>query len=330
MSFTGAAATSSVQPLEIVGQGGQISGEHQSSHHDILEEEVLDEVLLLLARLDRERLRLINGCEREREIREKLRDNIDQWRLRRLRDLPLAVQKGSFCWNEALRRFSSSRRTRRVHHRHHRIAVAHRLQRASLGENVGQNRFGAHVASPIGDRGERHSSDDSVDHGESANGIGRNQTDRRSVERNRTGIDDESSEERRHVGQIDARESTRRNRTRRDPRRNRQSGEICAENHVGRRGETRRTTRFDFRSKLEAAVDQHKTYEKTIREAKETVKKNDRAYNSEVKKRDANRAEGTTLKLKVKFSSHPPPFALTLKISVVDVAKRSRTNSKRN
>ena len=69
--------------------------DHQSSHHDILEEEVLEEVLLLLARLDRERLRLINACEREQEIREKLRDNIDQWRLKRLKDLPLAVQKGS-------------------------------------------------------------------------------------------------------------------------------------------------------------------------------------------------------------------------------------------
>lgn len=96
VSFTGAAATSSIQPLEIVGQGGQITNDQQSSHHDILEEEVLEEVLLLLARLDRERLRLINACEREREIREKLRDNIDQWRLKRLKDLPLAVQKGSF------------------------------------------------------------------------------------------------------------------------------------------------------------------------------------------------------------------------------------------
>lgn len=51
--------------------------------------------------------------------------------------------------------------------------------------------------------------------------------------------------------------------------------------------------------KLEAAIDQHKTYEKTISDAKETVKKNDRAYNIEVKKRDAARAQGTTLKLKV-------------------------------
>ena len=54
-----------------------------------------------------------------------------------------------------------------------------------------------------------------------------------------------------------------------------------------------------FRAKLEAAIDQHKTYEKTISDAKETVKKNDRAYNIEVKKRDAARAQGTTLKLKV-------------------------------
>ena len=91
MSF--AQAESSAQQLEIVGKGGQITTD-QPAHHDILEEEVLEEVLVLLARLDRERLRLINLCEREQEIREKLKENIDQWRLKRLHDLPLAVQKG--------------------------------------------------------------------------------------------------------------------------------------------------------------------------------------------------------------------------------------------
>lgn len=83
---------SSAQQLEIVGQGGRLIDQHP--HHDLLQEEILDEVLLLLARLDRERLRLINLCEREGEIRVRLKDNIDHWRLKRLQDLPLAVQKG--------------------------------------------------------------------------------------------------------------------------------------------------------------------------------------------------------------------------------------------
>mgnify|MGYP007021849284 CR=1 FL=1 len=79
--------------LEVVGKGGHVPDNH--AHPEILEDELLDEVLLLLARLDRERLRLINSCEREQLIRLRLRDNIDHWRLKRLHDLPLAVQKGS-------------------------------------------------------------------------------------------------------------------------------------------------------------------------------------------------------------------------------------------
>jgi len=54
-----------------------------------------------------------------------------------------------------------------------------------------------------------------------------------------------------------------------------------------------------FRTKLQASIDQHKAYEKTISDAKETVKKNDRAYNKEVKKRDAIRSDTANLKLKV-------------------------------
>lgn len=54
-----------------------------------------------------------------------------------------------------------------------------------------------------------------------------------------------------------------------------------------------------FRTKLEASIDQHKTYEKTIRDAKETVKKNDKSYNIEVKKRDATRSDTARLKLKL-------------------------------
>jgi len=54
-----------------------------------------------------------------------------------------------------------------------------------------------------------------------------------------------------------------------------------------------------FRTKLQASIDQHKAYEKTIRDAKETVKKNDRDYNKEVKKRDAIRSDTASLKLKV-------------------------------
>jgi hypothetical protein len=56
-----------------------------------------------------------------------------------------------------------------------------------------------------------------------------------------------------------------------------------------------------FRTKLQASIDQHRTYEKTIRDAKETVKKNDRAYNAEVNKRDTMRAGTANLKLKVKL-----------------------------
>jgi type VI protein secretion system component VasF len=56
-----------------------------------------------------------------------------------------------------------------------------------------------------------------------------------------------------------------------------------------------------FRAKLQASIDQHKTYEKIIRDAKQTVNKNDDAYNEEVAKRDALRADTASLKLKVKF-----------------------------
>lgn len=91
---------SSAQNLEIVGQGGQLIGQH--AHHDVLQEEILDEVLVLLARLDRERLRLIHLCERERDTRVRLKDNIDHWRLKRLQDLPLAVQKGLLTFESSL------------------------------------------------------------------------------------------------------------------------------------------------------------------------------------------------------------------------------------
>src|SRR5205085_1683267 len=56
-----------------------------------------------------------------------------------------------------------------------------------------------------------------------------------------------------------------------------------------------------IRTKSQASIDQHQTYQKTIRDARETVKKNDRAYNTEVKKRDAVRADIASLKLKVNF-----------------------------
>lgn len=83
----------SMDQLTVVGHGGHVAHEHP--HHEILEDEVIDEVLLLLARLDRERLRLITLCEHEQFIRARLRESIDHWRLKRLRDLPLAVQRGA-------------------------------------------------------------------------------------------------------------------------------------------------------------------------------------------------------------------------------------------
>lgn len=89
----GSATFSTSDKLEVIGSSGRIPSA-QKSHHEILENEIIEEVLMLLARLDHERLRLMNSCERERENRERLKNNIDQWRLKRLHDLPLAVQKG--------------------------------------------------------------------------------------------------------------------------------------------------------------------------------------------------------------------------------------------
>lgn len=56
-----------------------------------------------------------------------------------------------------------------------------------------------------------------------------------------------------------------------------------------------------FSVKLQASIDQHKAYEKTIRDAKQTVKKNDKEYNGDVKKRDEARSDTTSLKLKVRL-----------------------------
>lgn len=114
--------------MEIVGQGGRLIDQHP--HHDLLQEEILDEVLLLLARLDRERLRLINLCEREGEVRVRLKDNIDHWRLKRLQDLPLAVQKG-LSFPSSFQSHLSLSRTRCLHHGYHRITMAYRLQCSS-------------------------------------------------------------------------------------------------------------------------------------------------------------------------------------------------------
>ncbi|CAF5172488.1 unnamed protein product, partial [Rotaria sp. Silwood1] len=52
-------------------------------------------------------------------------------------------------------------------------------------------------------------------------------------------------------------------------------------------------------TKLQASIDQHKVYQKTIHDAKVTVKKNDRAYEEEVKKRDTERTDIASNKLKL-------------------------------
>ena len=56
--------------------------------------------------------------------------------------------------------------------------MAYRLQRSSSGEDALEDRSVSYVASTVGDRSERHSTDHSIDHGESSIRVRTNQKHR--------------------------------------------------------------------------------------------------------------------------------------------------------
>ncbi|CAF0724969.1 unnamed protein product [Adineta steineri] len=238
---------SSPMELQIIGQGGQVGHEH-SHHHEILEDEIIDEVLLLLARLDRERLRLITLCENEQFIRNRLRESIDHWRLKRLRDLPLAVQR-----EHELEKMSAKIEISRTWHQQLDIEVSDiRQTTALMAEKVQTELIEIKRLTDALKETEhelmlsRAKNADTLDKSARAN-------QRATVERN----------------------------------------EI--------RSELDKTIKAlqQITTKLHTAQDLHKTYLKTIADAKENVKKNTVAYNEEVIKRDAARSEMSDLKLKL-------------------------------
>ncbi|CAF1598800.1 unnamed protein product [Didymodactylos carnosus] len=78
-------ANKSEQNLEIIGSSGQTDNRTilykpltVRLNPPLSADDVLDEVLVLLARLDTERLRLIKLCEYESNSKVKLREKIDQ------------------------------------------------------------------------------------------------------------------------------------------------------------------------------------------------------------------------------------------------------------
>ncbi|CAF3902426.1 unnamed protein product [Adineta steineri] len=257
---------SSPMELQIIGQGGQVGHEH-SHHHEILEDEIIDEVLLLLARLDRERLRLITLCENEQFIRNRLRESIDHWRLKRLRDLPLAVQREhEVCINDInelqwhitynvklAEKMSAKIEISRTWHQQLDIEVSDiRQTTALMAEKVQTELIEIKRLTDALKETEhelmlsRAKNADTLDKSARAN-------QRATVERN----------------------------------------EI--------RSELDKTIKAlqQITTKLHTAQDLHKTYLKTIADAKENVKKNTVAYNEEVIKRDAARSEMSDLKLKL-------------------------------
>ncbi|CAF1263266.1 unnamed protein product [Rotaria magnacalcarata] len=252
-------------PLEIVGRGGQLVDQHP--HHDILEDEILEEVLLLLARLDRERLRLINLCENENRVRDRLKENIDHWRLKRLVDLPLAVQKEhDACITDI---------TELQWH----IAYNARLAEKVLSKIDLSRTWHRQLEIEVNDI---------------------RQTIPLITEKVQTELTeitrvDEALKETEHELMLSRAKNadTLDKCTKANQRAGTERDEI--------RGEIDKALKSLQRiaGKLQASIDQHKAYEKAIRDAKSTVKKNDRAYEEEVKKRDVARADIASNKLKL-------------------------------
>ncbi|CAF3517427.1 unnamed protein product [Rotaria socialis] len=252
-------------PLEVVGRGGQLIDQHP--HHDLLEDEILEEVLLLLARLDRERLRLINLCENENRVRDRLKENIDHWRLKRLVDLPLAVQKEhDACITDI---------TELQWH----IAYNARLAEKVLSKIDLSRTWHRQLEIEVNDI---------------------RQTIPLITEKVQTELTeitrvDEALKETEHELMLSRAKNTDTldKCTKANQRAGTERDEI--------RGEIDKALKSLQRiaGKLQASIDQHKAYEKAIRDAKSTVKKNDRTYEEEVKKRDVARADIASSKLKL-------------------------------
>ncbi|CAF2707819.1 unnamed protein product [Rotaria sp. Silwood2] len=277
---------SSTEQLEIVGRGGHITDQHP--HHDILEDEILDEVLLLLARLDRERLRLINLCVHEQQSRERLKENIDHWRLKRLHDLPLAVQKGS------KKSFSRCNSTRRLFF--FSFFLEHDACITDITELQWHIAYNARLAEKVFAKIDlsrtwhRQLEIEVNDIRQTIPLI----TEKVQTELTEIAKVDEALKETEHELMLSRAKNadTLDKCTRANQRAGTERDEIRGEIDKALKGLQRITT------KLQASIDQHKAYQKTIHDAKVTVKKNDRAYEEEVKKRDTARADIASNKLK--------------------------------
>ncbi|UJR14680.1 hypothetical protein I4U23_001673 [Adineta vaga] len=255
----------STDQLAIVGQGGHVAHEH--SHHDILEDEVIDEVLLLLARLDRERLRLIYLCEHEQFIRAKLKESIDHWRLKRLRDLPLAVQRehdacitdiNELQWHITYNARLSEKMFAKVElsrtwHQQLDIEVSNIRQTTEL------------IVEKV-------------------------QTESIEIKK----ISDALKETERELMLSRAKNADILEKAAR-------ANQRATLERDEMRNELDKTLKIlqQMTNKLHTAQDLHKTYLKTIADAKVTVKKNERTYKEEVTKRDAARSDIANCKLKL-------------------------------
>ncbi|CAF0745281.1 unnamed protein product [Adineta ricciae] len=255
----------SMNALEIVGQGGHVAHEHP--HHDILEDEVIDEVLLLLARLDRERLRLIHLCEHEQFVRAKLKESIDSWRLKRLRDLPLAVQREhDACITDI---------SELQWHITYNARLAEKMFAKVDLSRIWHQQLDIEVSNI------RQTTDLIVE-----------KVRTESIEIKR--ISDALRETEHELMLSRAKNAdVQEKAARANQRASLERGEM--------RNELEKTQKIlqTMTNKLHAAQDLHKTYLKTIADSKQTVKKNERTYKEEVAKRDAARAEIANCKLKL-------------------------------
>ena len=291
-------ASSREKSLEIVGRGGQIP-----AHHDILETEVFDEVLVLLARLDRERVRLINGCEHEQFLRANLNKRIDYWRLKRLIDLPKAVQKGALC-----RLVRASRSL---------FCLEHDACTADIAElqwHIGHNvRLGEKMLSKIDFARVWHRQLD-VEVSDIRQTVplvsekvqlelsefkriedALKETEHDLMLSRTKNADTLDKSTRAHQRVAIEREEIR-------DELDRASQALQRITYVSR-STSMKTRLLVRRSKLDASIDQHASYEKTIADAQVTVESHRTAYSDECKKRDDARSATSTMKLKVKYVS---------------------------